>query len=100
METILSLLLITTFSTNVFAQNTSKAIIKNEKTNEPLIGASIFLKATQNGTITNDRGFAELRNIPTGRQTIIIKSFGFKENKENILFPQNDTIPIFLETAC
>ena len=47
-----------------------------------MIGASIFLKAIQNGTITNDQGFAELRNIPTGRQTIIIKSFEFKENKE------------------
>ena len=97
MQKILSLFFIITISTNVFAQNTFKAIIKNEKTNESLIGVSILLKGTQNGTTSDDKGFAELKNIPNGKQTIIIKSVGFKENEKNILFLQSDTISIFLE---
>ncbi|MCW3089515.1 MAG: TonB-dependent receptor plug [Ferruginibacter sp.] len=99
MQKILSLLFIITFSTNVFAQNTFKAIIKNEKTNELLIGVSVLLKGTQNGTTSDDKGFAELKNIPNGKQTIIIKSVGFEENEKTILFPQSDTIAIFLEPS-
>ena len=99
MRKILSLLFIITFSTNVFAQNTFKTIIKDEKTNESLIGVSVLLKGTQNGTTSDDKGFAELKNIPNGKQTIIIKSVGFKEKEKSILFPQSDTITIFLEPS-
>lgn len=99
MQKILSLFFIIIFSTNVFAQNTFKTIVKDKKTNEPLIGVSVLLKGTKNRTTSDDKGFAELKNIPTGKQTIIIKSVGFKENEKSILFPQNDTISIFLEPS-
>ena len=99
MQKTLSLLFIITFPTNIFAQNSFKTIIKAQKTNEPLIGVSIILKGTQNGTVSDDKGFAELKNIPNGKQTIIIKSVGFRENEKNILFPQSDTISIFLEPS-
>lgn len=92
-------LFIITFPSNIFAQNSFKAIIKDEKTNEPLIGVSIHLKGTQNGTATDDKGIAELKNIPNGKQTIIIKSIGFKEVEKNILFPQSDIFEIFLEPS-
>ena len=99
MQKILSLLFIITFSKNIFAQNTFKAVIKDGKTNESLIGVSVLLKGTQNGIISDDKGFAELKNIPNGKQTIIIKAVGYKEDEKSILFPQIDTIKIFLEPS-
>ena len=97
MQKILSLLFIISFSINVFAQNTFKVIIKDEKTNEPLSGVAVFLKGTQNSTTSDDKGFAELKNIPIGKQTILFKLLGYTENEKNIVFPQRDTIKIVLE---
>ena len=90
-------LLLIICSANVFAQNSLKAIIKDEKTNEPLIGVSVFLKGTQIGTTSDDKGFAELKNIPSGKQTIIFQSIGFNKKEIDFLFPKDSSIEIFLE---
>ena len=81
------------------AQNTLKAIIKNEKTKEVLIGVSVFIKGTQNGTTSDTSGFAELNNIPNGKQTIIFNSIGFTSIEKNITFPQSTAIEIYLEPS-
>ena len=81
------------------AQNTLKAIIKNEKTKEVLIGVSVFIKGTQNGTTSDTSGFAELKNIPNGKQTIIFNSIGFTSIEKNITFPQSTAIEIYLEPS-
>ncbi|MBF2708481.1 TonB-dependent receptor [Flavobacterium soyangense] len=97
MQKILSLLFIITFSTNVFAQNTFKTIIKDGKTNKPLSGVVVLLKGTQNSVTSDDKGLAKLKNISNGKQTILIKSLGYTENEKNIVFHQSDTITLFLE---
>ncbi len=81
----------------VMAQNNLKATIKDDKTNEPLIGITVFLKGTQNGSTSDEKGFAELKNIPTGKKTIIFQSVGYQKKELDISFPQNDTIAILLE---
>lgn len=86
-------------SANVFAQNSLKAIIKDEKTNEPLIGVSVFLKGSQIGTTSNDKGFAELKNIPSGNQTIIFQSIGFNKKEIEFQFPNDGTVEIILENS-
>ncbi|HEY4874345.1 MAG TPA: carboxypeptidase-like regulatory domain-containing protein [Puia sp.] len=96
MGKIIYLVFIVFFSLNVFAQNTLKTIIREENTKEPLAGVSVLLKNTQNGTTSDEKGFAALKNIPNGKQTIIFRSVRYRENEKNILFPQNDTIRIFL----
>ncbi|WP_435357754.1 TonB-dependent receptor [Emticicia sp. SJ17W-69] len=83
----------------VMAQNNIKAIIKDEKTNEPLIGVTVFLKGTQNGTTSDEKGFAELKNIPNGKETIIFQSVGYKKKEIDISFPQDTIINILLETS-
>ncbi len=79
------------------AQNNLKATIKDDKTNEPLIGITVFLKGTQNGSTSDEKGFAELKNIPNGKQTIIFQSVSYQKKELDISFPQNDTIAILLE---
>ncbi|MFV8352584.1 TonB-dependent receptor [Flavobacterium sp. XS2P14] len=79
------------------AQNTFKAIIKDEKTKEALDSVSVFLKGTQNGTTSDEKGFVLIKNIPNGKQTIVFSSFGYRKIEKNILFHQNETIVIFLE---
>ncbi|MFV8393476.1 TonB-dependent receptor [Flavobacterium sp. LB2P6] len=79
------------------AQNTFKAIVINEKTKEAVDSVSVFLNGTQNGSTTNEKGFVVLENIPSGKQTIVFSSFGYRKVEKNILFPQNETIEIFLD---
>lgn len=79
------------------AQNTFKAIIKDEKTKEALDSISVFLTGTQSGSTSDEKGFVVIENIPNGKQTIVFSSFGYRKTERNILFPQNEIIVIFLE---
>ena len=68
MQKILVLLFILISSTHVFAQNTFKAILKNEKSGEVLTGLSVKIKGTSNSSISDSAGFVQLTNIADGRQ--------------------------------
>ena len=83
----------------VKAQNILKVSVKNEKTKEVIVGVSILLKGTQNGTATDTSGYGELKNIPDGKQTIIFNSIGFSSIEKNIIFPQTGAIKIYLEPS-
>ncbi len=81
------------------AQNTFKAIIKDDKTKEVLDSVSVFLNGTQNGSSSDEKGFVVIENIPNGEQTIVFNSFGHRKMEKNILFPQNEIVEIFLEPS-
>lgn len=53
------------FSIGMFAQQTVKGIVK-DVTGEPIIGASVLVKGTNNGTITNLDGAFSLSNVEEG----------------------------------
>lgn len=64
------------FSIGVFAQQlTVKGIVKDE-TGEPIIGASVLVKGTTNGVITNLDGNFVLQNV-AGNATIEVTFVGF-----------------------
>lgn len=46
---------------NISAQNTIKGILKDQNTGEPLIGATVLIKGTTQGTITDFDGAFILR---------------------------------------
>lgn len=81
------------------AQNTFKATIIDEKTKEPLLGVSVMLEGTQNGTTSNEKGFVELRNIPNGKQTIRFQSVGYGKKEKNFAFPITESVEIALEPS-
>ncbi|HEX8399757.1 MAG TPA: carboxypeptidase-like regulatory domain-containing protein, partial [Pyrinomonadaceae bacterium] len=64
-----------------YAQNTFKAIIKNEETKEAVAGAKVSVKDTEISATTDANGRAELTNVPEGEQIIEIFSAGY-ETKE------------------
>ncbi len=97
MKQILIILLLLPFLAT--AQNTFKATIIDEKTKEPLFGVSVMLEGTQNGSISNENGFVELKNIPNGKQTIRFQSVGYGKKEKNFTFPQLKTAEIYLEPS-
>ena len=46
--------------------------VLDKKTNEPIIGASVLVKNTTNGVITDLDGHFELTNVPKGMRGVAI----------------------------
>ena len=97
MKKILALLFILISSTQLFAQNTFKAVLKNEKNSEILAGFSVRVKGTTNSSISDSTGLVQINNIANGAQIIVVSGTGYAEKEIKITFPQNDTINILLE---
>jgi len=99
MRKIFSLLFILISSTQTFAQNTFKAILKNEKSGEVLAGFSVKIKGTSNSSISDSTGFVQLTNIADGKQTIVVTGIGYTEKEIKITLPQNETLNILMDES-
>jgi iron complex outermembrane receptor protein len=97
MRQLLSILFLIICSTNLFAQNTFKAIIKNEKTKETLNSVFVFVVNSQNSSTSDEFGFVTIENIPNGKQTLVFTLIDYRKKERTFQFPQNETIEIFLE---
>jgi outer membrane receptor for ferrienterochelin and colicins len=71
----------------VKAQNTFKAIVKDSSSNELLIGSSALLKGSNNAAIADLNGRIEIRNIPDGKQTFVIRYMGYEDLELTLIFP-------------
>ena len=96
--TLLTLLCVTA----TFAQTISGKITDTK--NEPLVGASVLVKGTNNGTITNTEGVFSLNNVPKG-STLVVSFVGYN-NKEvsadgnlNISLEDGDALGELIVTA-
>jgi len=63
-------------------------IVVSEENQETLIGATLLLKGTTNGISTNSQGAALLKNIPNGKQTIVVSYIGYQQKEISYDFPQ------------
>ncbi len=60
----------------LMAQRTVTGVVKDAGNKEGLVGASVVVKGTTNGTVTNiDGGFS--LNVPNGDQTLIVSFIGY-----------------------
>ncbi len=98
MKHIISSLLFLFTSGIILAQNTISFEVK-EESGESLIGASVVVEGTTNGTITNTEGIAKLENLPDGEIEFVISFIGYEEKEIELSFPDdnNKTIEVELE---
>jgi iron complex outermembrane receptor protein len=74
------------------AQSTFRAVIKDVLTKEPLIGATAVLKGTTNGSITDQNGKIEIKEVPDGSRTIVFSYIGYEKLEMNFVFPISDSL--------
>ena len=101
MKKIFLLILITTLGINMFAQNkyTISGYIKDISNGEELIGATIYIKEIQKGTITNVYGFYSL-TVPEGNYTIQYSYMGYNTQEFTINLSESKTRNVeLLETS-
>ncbi len=58
--------------------------IRNQKTGEPISGASIYDPDTKNGAVTDQNGFYSLM-LPGGRQTLFVKGLGMTPTRRRVI---------------
>lgn len=75
---------------------TISGTIKDVKTGEPLIGASIFIENTSTGVTTDQFGRFELK-LPKGKQKLIVKSLGMKITHRQVMLYSDGTLNVELE---
>lgn len=73
-------------SSSIFGQNQGeiKGIIADQKTEEPLPGATVQLKGTKYGAVTSLNGSFNLKNIPTGTYTLKVTYIGFGTLEQSV----------------
>jgi len=73
------------FSSFLYAQerSTISGIIKDSSNGETLFGASVFLKNTNIGVLSNEYGFYSL-TAPSGKYTIVITYLGYTTIEQEI----------------
>jgi len=78
------------------AQTTLRAVIKDAKTNEPLIGATASIIGTAQGAISDTSGTVILNNIPDGKQTIKFSYVGYETRLDTLNFPLLQEQPLVI----
>ena len=78
LRTIICLSIFFISSITISAQTVSGTV--SDKTGEALIGATVLIKGTSNGTVTDENGFFELNDVPTN--SVLILSYTGYTNKE------------------
>ena len=69
---------------------TLKGTISEEKSNESLIGVSVFFPEAQTGTSTNEYGFYSI-TLPKGTYKVVISYLGFETIIKTIILTENST---------
>src|SRR4051812_22696116 len=89
------------YTTISFSQNTYKALIKDAKTNQALVGATAMLQGSGTGASADTSGLIVLNNIPNGQHIIQFKYVGYQMRTDTLTFPlvQDQPTLILLKAA-
>lgn len=90
MKKILVLFIVLFNATIIFAQNTFRAAIRDGKTNEPLVGATVLLTGTGIGAVADTAGTITLNNISDGSHIIQFSYIGYQTQVDTLTFPLAD----------
>lgn len=80
------------FFQQAFSQNSFKTIVKDNITNEALIGANAIIKGTRIGGTADEKGELTISNIPNGKQTIQFSYIGYEDTELDVEFPLTQNI--------
>lgn len=86
-------MLFSTFSISAYSQQTTSGISGSVKDgNELITGATIFLKGTKQGVISDGQGHYELKNLTPGTYTIIVSFIGYETDSKQVVLKPNQQL--------
>jgi len=75
----------------VYAQNTFKAVVKDDDTKKPLAGATAVINALKTGATADTSGQVLIHNIPNGKLEITFNYVGYISKDVTVTFDGNNT---------
>lgn len=86
--------------TALTAQNTFsiRGTVKDAKNGETLLGATVFLKGTTNGAVTNSYGFYSL-TAPEGTYSLVVSYMGYEGASKEITLTEDQVLDFELKEA-
>jgi iron complex outermembrane receptor protein len=84
MKYFLSVVLLILFIVSITYSGNIKGVVKDQSTDEPLIGANIIIGGTGMGATTDLDGFFLITNVPDGDYKVEISYIGYTSYKETI----------------
>lgn len=89
------------FALQSLGQNIFKTVVRDGQTKEPLTGATVLVRGTSKGSVTDQNGFAQIDNIADGKCVLQFRMIGYEEYTEGFIFPisQQDTVEISLSAS-
>ncbi len=87
MKTIICLIGLCLHFPYVFSQNNFTALVKDQQTEESLVGVNVILQNTKKGGTTNSEGIVVLTDIPNGAQVFRYSYIGYETLYDTVVFP-------------
>lgn len=72
-------------------------LVTDKVSGDPLPGANVFLEGTNYGSATDYEGIYNIRKVPPGDYTMVVKYIGYRENKFPVTVESGVTIEINAE---
>lgn len=70
---------------------TLNGYVIDSETKETLVGATVSIKNTKVGAYTNKSGFFVVKNIPAGKQTVVISFLGYLKQEKEVAFAEEES---------
>jgi len=73
--------------------------VKDKQTKETLISATVYLKGTRIGALTNKNGYYSISEIPTGDYTVVVSFIGYELSEFKISLKEKQSLRRDFEIA-
>lgn len=80
------------FTSSLFANGKVTGKVYDKPSEEPLIGANVFLMNTSMGSATDFDGYYKIENIPAGKYTMTVKYLGYDTQTFEIVIVDGKTL--------
>ena len=98
MKKIILLIIYSLLSGICQAQSVPVVVVKDSKTQEVLIGATVTIKGTKVGGTTDVDGKIVLNSNAVGQQTVVVSFIGYLTKQQSVVFPLTGDLVVLLES--
>ncbi len=77
---------------SAFAQQSISGTIKYE--GQAVSDANVMLMPTGKGTVTDEKGWFEFRDIPNGKYELVVSIVGYKKNREKVVVSGDEAVKL------